>query len=175
MPNTNLRANSEHNHKIIFPDVFSWNKNCNRWRNGHCIVEKEIKIRKMVDSVWKWHSGERRRRSEYKRSTKRIWMLWMTCTMNITGESNCIMQLSVGAHPLHEPNICYIQHSSATHAKRKRNQTNEFYYYFLLAPNMQIRWISFTSIHIIGGIRSAQHSSSRMAAATTLLTYYIEM
>lgn len=43
--------------------------------------------------------SEERVKKKKKPSTNMNIVNVMTCTMNITGESNCIMQLSVGAHP----------------------------------------------------------------------------
>lgn len=95
---------------------------------------------------------------------------------NITGESNCIMQLSVAAqYPrIRTEWIFFSIWVCARHMpSEKRNQTNEFYYdcnFFslLLYSQQTCKYgiISFTSMHFtqVFCVRAQQSSGRRMAA-----------
>lgn len=118
----------------------------------------------------------------------------MTCTMNITGESN-LHNAVVGRRGFVD-RICTgtLTHTEnslvfrvAAHAKRKRNQTNEIFIIFFFfssfatkhANTIDFRSLQFTALarnSVLYRFAHTKTRSSRMytAAATTSLTYYIE-
>lgn len=76
----------------------------------------------------------------------------MTCTMHITGESNCIMQLSVGAHSRCEygyeiGGVHSAFEYSACQAKTKSNERNFIIFRLICRKHANTVRISFTSIH----------------------------
>lgn len=97
----------------------------------------------MADSVWQraTSSEQQRRMKNTINETNMNIVNVMTCTMNITGESNCIMQLSVSPHTTHSYVLWNCEYYSVVsfrvqHACQAKTKSNEqkkifFYYYFL--------------------------------------------